>query len=83
MALTTGAMLGLVVLAASVPAFAADLAAPSAVPVAQATTPARDGDAVPPLALRQALKSLERLRMLPTRDVAERLPRPRLRVAAD
>ena len=83
MALTTGVMLGLVVLAASVPASAADIEARGATPVAETGAPAPNGAAVPPLALRQALKSLERLRVLPTRDVGERLPRPGLRVATE
>jgi len=83
MALTTGFMLGLVVLAASVPASAADIEARGAAPVVETAAPATNSAAVPPVALRQALKSLERLRVLPTRDVGERLPRPGLHVATD
>ena len=84
LALATSAMLGFVVLAVSTPAFSADDGVPGTPVIAAPADAAPDaGESGMAATVRQALRSLERLRVLPERDIGDRTRRPaRLNVAS-
>jgi hypothetical protein len=84
LALATSVMLGFVVLTVSTPAFAAEDGVPGTPAVAAPADPAPTADEGGMAAtVRRALRSLERLRVVPARDIGERTRRPsRLNVAS-